>query len=57
MMALPACQAELSAFLGCATREPFEHWECDVEGSTPALKDGYCDGEQGRLVACMEQAS
>jgi hypothetical protein len=35
-------------------REPIDHWECAEDGMG-AIRDGYCNEEQGQAVACMEQ--
>jgi hypothetical protein len=49
--AAPGCGAELQAVMACFGREPLAHWECNEEGEA-AIKDGYCDAEQGKFVAC-----
>jgi hypothetical protein len=50
-IAAPGCGAELQAVMACFGREPLAHWECNEEGEA-AIKDGYCDAEQGKFVAC-----
>jgi len=54
MRRLPTCAAEMAAVLRCFEREPLAHWECTPDGQ-PAIKDGYCDREQGRFVTCAEK--
>jgi hypothetical protein len=57
MLAGPGCQGQLTAFLQCAVREPIDHWHCDDALQTPALRDGYCDAQQGELIRCMSSDS
>ena len=42
--------------LGCFAREPIGHWECNEEGEA-AIKDGFCDAEQGKFVACAQKTA
>jgi hypothetical protein len=56
MRRLPTCAAEMAAVLRCFQREPLAHWECTPDGQ-PAIKDGYCGGEQGRFVACAQRSA
>jgi hypothetical protein len=51
MRATPGCGAELQSVMACFGREPLAHWECNEQGES-AIKDGYCDAEQGKFVAC-----
>jgi hypothetical protein len=51
MRATTGCGAELRAVMACFGREPLSHWECNEQGES-AIKDGYCDAEQGKFVAC-----
>ena len=55
MAAVGACKDEMASVLGCFAREPIGHWECDENGE-PSIKDGYCDAEQARFVACAEKS-
>jgi hypothetical protein len=56
MMAIGDCRAQMIDVLHCFAGEPAAHWECNEEGEA-AIKDGYCDAEQGRFVRCTEHAS
>jgi len=51
MSTASGCATEMAAVLSCLAREPLEHWECNSDGE-PAIKDGYCDAEQSKFVAC-----
>ena len=53
MAQIAACGAEMAKVLHCFAHEPLRHWECNDMGE-PAMKDGYCDAEQGRFVACAQ---
>ena len=57
MRSAGACGNELEGFLRCTEAHPLEHWECDPETRAAAIKDGYCDAEQGAIVACLQRAS
>jgi hypothetical protein len=46
------CQDRVQAFLDCVEKEPVAHWEC-VNG-LPAIRDGYCDAEQARILECIQ---
>src|SRR5262249_26771516 len=54
MRQVPTCASEMTAVLGCFGREPVAHWECSEDG-TPAIKDGFCDAEQSKFVACVQK--
>ena len=54
MAGVGACKDEMGSVLGCFAREPIAHWECDDDGA-PSIKEGYCDAEQARFVACVEK--
>lgn len=54
MASLTPCTAEIATMFGCILREPIAHWECAEDG-VGAIRDGYCNDEQGKAVACMEQ--
>lgn len=54
MVSLTPCTKEISAMLDCTLREPIARWECAEDG-VGAIRDGYCDEEQGKAVTCMEQ--
>jgi hypothetical protein len=53
MRQIPACAGEMTSVLGCFGREPLAHWECSEDGE-PVVKEGYCDAEQGKFVACLQ---
>jgi|KBSMisStandDraft_5_1062788.scaffolds.fasta_scaffold793655_2 hypothetical protein len=55
MVQIAACGSEMAKVLRCFEREPMRHWECNELGE-PAIKDGYCDAEQGKFVACAQSA-
>ena len=42
--------------LGCMAREPIGHWVCNEDGEAE-IKDGFCDAEQGRFVACVQKTA
>jgi hypothetical protein len=50
-----ACRREMAEVLRCLTRQPLAHWECDPEGEA-AIKDGYCDQQQGTFAGCLSKA-
>ena len=56
MLAIADCRPQMQAVLRCLAREPVAHWECNEAGE-PAIKDGYCDAEQGGFVRCAERPS
>lgn len=51
----PPCDGELRASLACVTVEPLAHLECSDEG-LPVIRDGYCNAEQTKLMACVQRA-
>lgn len=51
------CGEELESFLRCSATHPVEHWECDPDTGAAAIKNGFCDTEQGAVVACLQTAS
>ena len=50
----PVCGTPLKEFESCFLKEPREHWECDDFDGVPALKDGVCGAERGRVLACLQ---
>lgn len=40
-------------FYACLEKQPTKNWECGEDG-VAAIKPGFCDGEQGSAVHCME---
>jgi len=54
LAAVGVCKDEMVSVLGCFAREPIAHWECDENG-VPSIKEGFCDAEQARFVACAEK--
>ncbi len=55
MLAVPVCRGELEHALACFARQPAEHWQCDEDGDA-AIREGYCDAEQGAFAACLGKA-
>ena len=53
MMMLPVCHDEVETFLGCAGRQPADHWKCDQAGPTPELKEVHCATERRALSDCL----
>lgn len=47
------CNAEFQAFYRCLTPQPAHNWECAEDGIA-AIKPGFCDEQQERVVRCME---
>lgn len=56
MRSADKCGDELKGFLRCSAAHPVEHWECDPETGSAAVRDGYCNSEQGAVVACLQRA-
>jgi len=56
MAAGTPCMGEFTAFYGCLSKEPAEHWECAEDGIA-AIREGYCEKEQERVAACMDAKS
>ena len=50
------CSGEMAAVLECMGRQPVGNWECNEDGDA-ALKDGFCNTQQGRFVACAQKAA
>jgi hypothetical protein len=48
----PVCQEQLGAMLRCTAQEKPSSWECGPSG-VPALRDGFCDKEQGAVIQCL----
>jgi hypothetical protein len=55
MAASPLCSPEIKGLFACLLRQPTTHWECDENG-IGAIRDPYCNREQGRLAACLERS-
>jgi hypothetical protein len=53
MAAATPCSDAIEALYKCLTGEPAAHWECADDGIA-AIREGYCENEQARAVACME---
>ena len=47
------CNPEFTAFYGCIVKEPIKNWECAEDG-VASIREGLCDAEQERAVACMQ---
>jgi hypothetical protein len=56
MRSAAKCGDELEGFLRYSAAHPVEHWECDPETGSAAVKDGYCTAEQAAVVACLQRA-
>jgi hypothetical protein len=53
MLSMPVCKDELVASLRCFGTHPASGWECGEDGLA-SIKDGLCNPEQARFVACFE---
>lgn len=53
MATVTPCSASMKEFYRCLAAEPLAHWEC-IEDGVAAIREGYCDEQQGQTVACME---
>ena len=47
------CNGQISAFYRCLAGQPLDRWECAEDG-VAAIRDGFCEVEQERAVACVE---
>ena len=47
------CSSEMHTLYECLKEQPIQNWECAPDG-VAAIRDGFCDAEQGRTVACMQ---
>jgi hypothetical protein len=47
------CADEFAGLYRCLESEPSKHWECAEDG-VAAVREGYCEKEQGAAVSCME---
>jgi hypothetical protein len=54
MGALTPCTEPVAALYRCLVAQPTKNWECDEDG-VAAIRQGFCDKEQGKTVACMEE--
>jgi len=52
-MASTPCSEPMQRLYKCLIAEPAMHWECAEDG-VAAIRDGFCNTEQGQTVACME---
>jgi hypothetical protein len=50
---LSPCSEAISGLYRCLVQQPLQRWECDDDG-VAAIREGYCDSEQGQVVACIE---
>ena len=55
MRQVQSCGAEMAAVMTCFAHQPLSSWECSEDGDA-AIKDGFCDKQQGQFVHCVEQA-
>jgi hypothetical protein len=53
MGSVTPCTDSVTAFYKCLVAQPVQNWECAPDG-VAAVKDGFCDGEQREVVACMD---
>ena len=53
MASLTPCTTEIVAMQRCLTKQPVKNWECAEDG-VAAVREGFCDSEQQRAVACMD---
>jgi len=56
MRLVETCAAEMAAVMTCFGRQPLSSWECSEEGDA-AMKDGFCDTQQGQFVRCVEHGA
>ena len=56
MRLVETCAAEMAAVMSCFGRQPLSSWECSEEGDA-AMKDGFCDTQQGQFVRCIEHGA
>jgi|KBSMisStandDraft_5_1062788.scaffolds.fasta_scaffold788309_1 hypothetical protein len=56
MRRVEQCGTEMAAVLSCFARQPQSAWECSDEGDA-ALKDGFCDEQQGRFASCLQRTA
>jgi hypothetical protein len=54
MATLTPCGDEISTFYRCLVKQPTARWQCDEDG-VAAIRDGFCNDEQARVVGCMQQ--
>jgi hypothetical protein len=53
MGSITPCTTEILGMFSCMTGEPEQNWQCGADG-VAAIRSGFCDKEQGIVVACME---
>lgn len=53
MGTLTPCADQTTSFYGCLVHQPTQNWKCDEKG-VAAIRAGFCDAEQERVVVCME---
>jgi len=56
MRLVDTCVAEMAAVMTCFGRQPLSSWQCSEEGDA-AMKDGFCDTQQGQFVRCIEHGA
>jgi hypothetical protein len=47
------CNEPMATFYRCLVHHPVQNWQCGRDG-VAAIREGFCDREQGEAVACME---
>lgn len=47
------CNEPMATFYRCLVQQPVQNWQCGRDG-VAAIRDGFCDREQGEAVACMQ---
>jgi hypothetical protein len=54
MGSLRPCVEAVTALYTCLSAQPSERWECAEDG-VAAIREGFCESEQERAVACMDK--
>jgi hypothetical protein len=54
MGSLRPCLEMVTTLYACLSAQPSERWECAEDG-VAAIREGFCEGEQERAIACMEK--
>ncbi|HYO93627.1 MAG TPA: hypothetical protein VER33_03900 [Polyangiaceae bacterium] len=53
MAAHRPCTDPIAATYACLVQQPVASWEC-AENGVAAIREGFCEGEQARTVACLQ---
>lgn len=54
MAQVPGCAPQFERLYACLASQPLSHWECAEDG-VGAIRDGYCEKEQGAAAGCVEK--